>query len=323
MPLKPDGLKTNEALNFRRVARQVMLTNVFTRRKTFAESSSITKRASSTDGRSIMKTRHKDGEESDKKSSIKRQGTPELFPMSEEMKQTVVSLGFLDLLPEEDNQLHAASQRKDGRSARNGSKFLERTKQKVIYPQRFIRSVRSSLVYSKNTVENADHCLDAEHRTKNSGDSELHDNEGDFSATENNERVSLTAKSKHNPPLKPGSLHFLRMSKPLYFSSTAQPTHVKRSPLLRPQKSLPATCSRYCGSRSKLVPTTGSVRAVQTKCWEDGESSPPVTDKINNETQARRRWKSVECLTREIENKCYTWLESRHRMGVDAQTNVP
>ena len=85
---------TNETRNFRKVARQVMLANMFTRRKLNVQSQTFAKKAAGRGERlATMKTQRKHGGPiHELKPPLKRRGTPELFPMSDEMKQTVISL---------------------------------------------------------------------------------------------------------------------------------------------------------------------------------------------------------------------------------------
>lgn len=81
--------------------------------------------------------------------SVKRRGTPDIFPMSSEMRKTLVLLGNLDLLPEDEKQrqdeLIQAEKKKKLKS------FRQRAQMRVIQPQRFLRSFRSG---GKNVEKN-------------------------------------------------------------------------------------------------------------------------------------------------------------------------
>ena len=91
-------MRKRDKLDFRQVARQVMLANMFTKIQTNAKAQVRAKMpAEGGEGSTIAKTK----ELLDEK-PLRRRGTPELFPMSEEMRQTIIALGKLDLLPDEE-----------------------------------------------------------------------------------------------------------------------------------------------------------------------------------------------------------------------------
>ena len=98
VPLR-NGKITRETLNFRRVARQVMLANMFTRKTTnghYVKSTLSSKRTAISQDqvphRLVTKRERKHSNNMAENPPLKRRGTPELFPMSEEMKQIVISL---------------------------------------------------------------------------------------------------------------------------------------------------------------------------------------------------------------------------------------
>lgn len=82
--------------------------------------------------------------------SVKRRGTPEIFPMSSEMKKTLLMLGNLDLLPLEERP-HEQITTSEGETKSSLSKFRLKTKQKIIQPQRFLRGVRTGSVKKQSS----------------------------------------------------------------------------------------------------------------------------------------------------------------------------
>jgi len=321
---------TGETLNFRKVARQVMLANMFTRTRPNAQSVTA-KMAAGLERRprAGTKTERKQGT-MEEKSPLKRRGTPELFPMSEEMRQTVISLGKMDLLPDEDRE----SVEDDVRvgKTRTGSKFRDKTRQRIIHPQRFLRNVRSSLNNSKNIVENSVHC----EKDLNEEDNDCNEGSEDEGKCFTNEKISdsvlITAKSHCNVLSRPNSTQLrstAKRAKSQYFPMTRRPLCVTRYSDLGPVSAKPRV-SRNRSQGTWPVNVFADVRIQAStrtqhcfpkkgkntvKAWATGSEIAINTDESGenrHEMLKSRRCKSVESLTREIEEKCFLWLRNRY-----------
>lgn len=346
VPLRNRGKITSETLNFRSVARQVMLANMFTRRTAnghYVKSASSFKSAAvpqdQVPHRLATKRERKHSNNMAEKPPMKRRGTPELFPMSEEMKQTVISLGKLDLLPSEVRKVRGDSVDEDSRVVKSQAsyKFREKTRKRVIHPQRFIRNVRSSLINSKripeNTEENCEEELDEitkgddNHTSKDSPEDKANYN----NSTEESEGALITTKSNCNILSRPQTTNFhltaksaknqhysLNNNRPIYATrfSDLGPFSTRR-PLRIPSQGIwpkNAFDSTRMQTRERYFPKKARRNTFTGKAWVANENSSGENDKHNDETIKTRRWKSVESLTREIEEKCHSWLENRYGM---------
>lgn len=125
--------------SFKSTARQVWMANLLKKKKT-TESIKPVENIEKKDVNTELNARPP---------SVKRKGTPEIFPMSSEMKKTLLLLGNLDLLPEDERQQQ--------QTAINGgektSKFRLKTRNKIIHPQRFLRGVRNVVNDKQCTVK--------------------------------------------------------------------------------------------------------------------------------------------------------------------------
>ena len=346
VPLR-NGQITRETLNFRRVARQVMLANMFTRKTTnghYVKSSSSSKsEAVSQDQvphRLVTKRERKQSSNVAEIPPMKRRETPELFPMSEEMKQTVISLGKLDLLPSEVRKVRGDSVCENSRvELRTSYKFREKTKQRIIHPQRFIRNVRSSLINSKRIPENTEEenceeeideiAKDVENRASTTDDKANNSN-----STEESDAALIARKSNCNILLRPQTTNLphltaksaknrhytLNNNRPIYatrFSDLGPLT--TRKPVRIPSQGIwPKTAfeSTRMQTRENYFPKKAMRNTVTGKAWVANENPSEDNDKNNEEALKTRRWKSVESLTREIEIKCLSWLENRYGSGL-------
>ena len=347
VPLRT-GKITGETLNFRRVARQVMLANVFTRKTTngqFVKSASSSKSAAVSQDqmphRLVTERERKHSSNMAKTPPMKRRGTPELFPMSEEMKQTVISLGKLDLLPSEVRKVRGDSVDEDsrGEKSRASYKFREKTRHRIIHPQRFIRNVRSSLINSKRIPENTEEDCEEEvdeiakddenHTSKEKReDKAKHNNSTEESdaaliarisncnilsrpQTSNSQLAAKSAKNQHCS---------LNNNRPIYVArfSDLGPLTARRPLRISSQGIWPKTTfdSTRMQTREHLFPKKARRNTVTGKAWVANENSSDENDKNNDEALKTRRWKSVESLTREIEIKCLSWLENRYGSGM-------
>lgn len=327
---------TNETRNFRKVARQVMLANMFTRRKLNVQSQTFAKKAAGRGERlATMKTQRKHGGPIlELKPPLKRRGTPELFPMSDEMKQTVISLGKMDLLPSKERQKIPEEALME--KSRKGSKFRDKTRQRIVHPQRFIRNIRSSINNSEKNIENG------VHREEIISEEDINDYED---SQENKKRENCNHKVR-NDVLPRTKLVYNDLSRPLsteshpnaklseksqYFPSVRRTLCLSGYSDLGPRLSTRAVRRtrsqgtwpinnafpdlRVSFNEQHYFPTT---RQNKNNAWITGSAISRSTDEsVKNEPQIvnTRRWKSVENLTREIEEKCLSWLETRYGMN--------
>ncbi|XP_078374209.1 uncharacterized protein LOC144657739 [Oculina patagonica] len=337
-PLR-NGKMTSETLHFRRVARQVMLANMFTR-KTAHYAKSLSSYKSTAAGSDQVAKRRERKQNMSEKPPMKRRGTPELFPMSEEMKQTVISLGRLDLLPGEERKLRGDSIDGNTRAekSRASCKFREKTRQRIIHPQRFIRNVRSSLNNSKRVSENIVHCeekpddnaMEDDKKINNACSNTTEDKAKCANSTEESDAELITTKSNCNILSRPQTTHFhftaksgknqhysLNSNRPIYVTrysdlgpfSTRRPAKIT-SQGIWPTNAFDATRMR---TREHYFPKKIRSNTFNGKAWvANSEFFSEESEKNNEETLKTRRWKSVESLTREIEEKCLSWLENRY-----------
>ena len=349
VPLR-NGKITRETVNFRTVARQVMLANMFTRKTTnghYLKSASSSKSTAVSQNqlphRLVTKRERKHSNSMAEKPPVKRRGTPELFPMSEEMKQTVISLGKLDLLPSEVRKARGDSVGEDSRAVENSRasyKFREKTRQRIIHPQRFIRNVRSSLMNSKRILENTEENCEEE-VDEIAKDDENHSSEDTTegkanynNSNEEHDGVLIRTKSNCNILSRPQTTNFhltaksaksqhnsLNNNRPIYATrfSDIGPFPVRR-PLRIPSQGVwqkQAFDTTRMQTREHYFPKQKAGRnTLMGKAWVANEICSGRNDKNNDETLKTRRWKSVESLTREIEVKCHSWLENRYGSGI-------
>lgn len=332
---------TSETLNFRKVARQVMLANMFTRRSVrshYRRSVMSCKSTAAVPNQMHARNRERKQSNMTEKPPIQRRGTPDLFPMSEEMKQTIISLGRLDLLPDEERKERGDSNDEDFRveKSRAGCKFRDKTKQKIIHPQRFIRNVRSSLNNSKLKPENSVHCEEKPDVNTMEEDDNIskntEENKGNCtkSAVESDAELNRK-KSTCNILSRPQNMHWhltaksgknqhysLNNSRPVYVTrysdlgpfSTRRPTKIMTQGGILQTNMFDKTRLR---TKEHYFPKKIRSNTFNGKAWvANDEISSEEGEKINDETLKTRRWKSVESLTREIEEKCLNWLENRY-----------
>ena len=326
-----NGKMTQKTLNFQKVARQVMLANMFTRTRSNVEFQEHgPKMAAGGERRAVSKIERKRSSAVEEKPQLKRRGTPELFPMSEEMRQTIISLGKLDLLPDDERNSRAEKVERT-RAARNI--FRDKTRRRIIHPQRFIRNVRSSLNNSKSIiVENDDHFEETPYED---GDClENPTDNGICSTDEASDPVLISTKSNCNILSRPQTTHFnvnatsakskhcqtfSLARRPLYTNRHSDVGLVSRKPAgrrFRSQGTWPVSVSkesRILSSTAQRHPLTKSKNTV--KVWEEGSeiSKSTVESEMNSNAMLKtRRWQSVDSLTKEIEEKCSSWLENRY-----------
>lgn len=347
VPLR-NGKISRETLNFRRVARQVMLANMFTRKTTnghcMNSASSSKSAAVSQDQvphRLVTKRERKHSSNMAEIPPMRRPGTPELFPMSEEMKQTVISLGKLDLLPSEVRKVRGDSVDEDSRAekSRASYKFREKTRQRIIHPQRFIRNVRSSLINSKripeNTEENCEEEVDeiAKDNKNHTSEDTTEDKANYNNSTEESDATLITRKSNCNILSRPQTTNFhltakstknqhysLNNNRPIYATrfSDLGPLTTRRPLKIHSQCVWPkiAFDSTRMQTRENYFTKKARRNTEVGKSWVANENSSGANEKNNDEALKTRRWKSVESLTREIEIKCLSWLENRYGSGM-------
>lgn len=327
-----NGKITSETLNFRKVARQVMLANMFTRRplqQPHVKKISTYKSTAVEHQGHKPKRERKHNNSAMEKPSLHRKGTPELFPMSEEMKQTMISLGRLDLLPEE-RKARGSSFAEDVqvRKSRANGKFREKTRQRIIYPQRFIRNVQSSVYNSKLILEESEETENEEMSTKNNTTKTTSEDatNGSNSANESDAKLNrMKTNSNIIPRMQTRTFYTVKSAKNQRCSScNKRPSYLTRFSDTGP---FPATQSRT--TQLRTWPTQGhdttrmwtrtnhfpkiSRRYTFTgKEWASHIVSTEIEEKNNDELLKTRRWKSVENLTQEIEDKCLAWLENRY-----------
>lgn len=323
---------TREALNFRKAARQVMLANMFTRMRPKAQSLTCAKMAAGDERRVGNKTERKRTSSVEEKPPLKRRGTPELFPMSEEMRQTVISLGKLDLLPEEGEKYRASGTILV--KTRAGNKFRDKTRKRIIHPQRFIRNVQSSMDNSQKIILENDVHYEKLNEEDNDCKESREDKEKCFS-NELSDGVCVNTKTNCKVLSRESSTHFhseAKSAKGQYFPLIRRPLYATRCSDLRAISTRPTVRLRRIRSQGTWptvsvisdarISSTGTQRSRRNgrdtvKAWAEGSEisrSTEESDKNSNETAITRRWKSVESLTREIEEKCLSWLENRHGM---------
>ena len=327
-----------------------MLANMFTRKTTnghYVKSASSAKSAAVVQDhaphRLVTKRERKHSSNMTEKPSIKRRGTPELFPMSEEMKQTVISLGKLDLLPSGVRKVRGDSVDEDSRveKSRASYTFREKTRQRIIHPQRFIRNVRSSLINSKripeNTEENCEEEVDeiAKDDEKGASKDTTEDKANNNNSTEESDVALITRKSNCNILSRAQTTNFhltansaknqhysINKNRPIYATrfSDLGPLTTRPRPLRIPSQGMwpkIAFDSTRMQTREYYFPKKARSNTVTGKgSWVSNENSSEANDKNNSEALKTRRWKSVESLTREIEIKCLSWLENRYGSGM-------
>lgn len=331
---KSNGKITREALNFRRVATQVMLANMFTRKTTngphYVKSASSAKSAAipqdQVTHRLVTKRERKHSSNMAEKPPIKRRGTPELFPMSEEMKQTVISLGKLDLLPCDVRKVRGDSVDEDSRvgKSRASYTFREKTRQRIIYPHRFIRNVRSSLINSKQIPENTEeNCEEVDEIAKDDENDTTEDNSNNSNSNEESDAALITRKSNCNIVSRAQTANFHSTAKSAknqhYSINKNRPVYATRFSDLGPLTIRPRPLripSQDIWSREQYFSKKARRNTVTDKAWDSNDNSFGANDKNNDEALKTRRWKSVESLTREIEIKCLSWLENRYGSGM-------
>ena len=333
-----NGKITRETLNFRRVARQVMLANMFTRKTTTGhnlKSASTAKSAAVSQDqephRLVTKRERKQSSNTSEKPPMKRRGTPELFPMSEEMKQTVISLGKLDLLPSEVRKVRGGSVDDGSRVEKSrGYTFREKTRQRIIYPHRFIRNVRSSVINSKripeNTEENCEEVSDeiAKDDEKDSSKDTTEDEANNNNSNVESDAALITRKSNCNISARAQTTNFHSTARSAksqhYFINKNRPIYAKRFSDLGPSLTTRTRPLRIPNQstwpREHYFPKKTRRNTVTDKAWVSNDNSFGVNVKNNDAALKTRRWKSVESLTREIEIKCLSWLENRYGSGM-------
>lgn len=328
-----NGKITRETLNFRRVARQVMLANMFTRKTTnshYTKSASSAKSAAVSQDqaphRLVTKRERKHSSNMAEKPPMKRRGTPELFPMSEEMKQTVISLGKLDLLSSEVRKVRGDSVDEDSRveKSRASYTFREKTRQRIIYPHRFIRNVRSSLINSKRIPENTEeNCEEVDEIAKDAENDTNKDKANNNNSIEDNDAALITRKSNCNILSRAQTRNFHSTAKSAqnqhYSINKNRPVYATRFSDLGPLTTRPRPLgipSQGMWPREHHFPKKARRNTVTDKAWVSNENSSGENDKTNDDALKTRRWKSVESLTREIEIKCLSWLENRYGSGI-------
>lgn len=322
-----NGKMTKKTLNFQKVARQVMLANMFTRAPSNAQFQEHgAKMAAGGERRAVSKIQRKRSSAVEEKAQFKRRGTPELFPMSEEMRQTVISLGKLDLLPDDErNSRVEKTSVERTRAARN--MFRDKTRRRIIHPQRFIRNVRCSLNNSKSIiVENDEHfeetCYEDSDCLENPTDNEncFTDQASDpaLTSTKLNCNILSRPQTRHcNGTTTSAKLSLAR--RPLYTNRHSDVGLVSRTSAgrrLRSQGTWPVSVSsesRILSSTAQRYPLKKSKNKV--KVWDEGHETSKSTEErdVNSNAMLKtRRWQSVDSLTREIEEKCSSWLENRY-----------
>lgn len=312
---------TRDKLNFRQVARQVMLANMFTRIQNDAKSQTRAKIPAEGGASVPVYTRTHDLFE--EKPALKRRGIPQLFPMSEEMKQTIIALGKLDLLPDEGRQDwedDASSVAK----TRQSSKFRDKTRSRIIQPQRFIRNVRSSLNNSKRVIKEDELDCEEKNNGKESDSTEITEGKMNCFSNNNSKTSKCNVFSRRNRTAAhhqhDRSSHFIKRPYSTRYSDLG-PRSIK-------------TASRKTSNQEKLpdcfflepnISSTQAQRRISPNdrikkitAWAEERRASRSTDENNKtgeEMVKPRRWKSVEMLASEIEEKCLSWLENRYGIG--------
>ena len=327
-----DGKTKSETLNFRKVARQVMLANMFTRRRPNVQSQMSAKKAAGAEPGFVGNRIPRKNRTIPEKPPLNRRGTPELFPMSDEMKQTVISLGKLDLLPDGKRESHMAAETKLEK-LRTGSKFRDKTRQRIIHPQRFIRNVRSSVNTSEITVEKGVRCEENIIEENSGCEESQKDKEECFNNNKVSDGILSRTKLGCNVLSRPQSTHphcNAKSAKSQYFSLARRPLLPTRYSDLGPVSA--KTAVRRTRSQGSTWPVQNHAFADSrisstrqqyfskmgrntTKAWVAGSEisrSMEERDENKHEVMQTRRWRSVESLTREIEEKCLSWLENRY-----------
>jgi hypothetical protein len=153
------GFSNERKTTFRNAARQVWIANSFSKHQVGVEPHL----KSNEDSQQTASNKISEAFASSpsRPQSVKRKGTPEIFPMSSEMRKTLVLLGNLDFVPEDERQKQEALEKPV--KQKKTSSFRQRTQLRIIQPQRFIRSVRMSTV--KNVSEKS---LDGKGKTRES-----------------------------------------------------------------------------------------------------------------------------------------------------------
>ena len=327
-----NGKITSETLNFRKVARQVMLANMFTKRPlqqpNVKKNSTYKSTAVDHHGHKPKRER-KHNNSAMEKPSLHRKGTPELFPMSEEMKQTMISLGRLDLLPEERKARGSsfAEEVKVQKSQSNGT-FREKTRRRIIHPQRFIRNVQSSISNAKRILEDSEETENEEISTENGTTKTTSEDvtNGINSADESDAKLNRIKTNNNIVPTPQTSTYCSTKSarNQRCSSCNKRPSYLSRfsdigplsatQPRITQLRTWPTRAhdTTRMWTRTNYFPKISRRYTFSGKEWANYSKSAEIEEKNNDELLRTRQWKSVENLTREIEDKCLTWLENRY-----------
>lgn len=152
--LSNQGLRDKRQFSFRKIARQVMIANTFTRKIDTTNSFSSTANSATSSRSSIAAAKDANGKiRKPQMTARKSQQSAELFPMSSEMKDTLASLGQLHFLPEVDRRKREELPGSEEGFKKSSNKFRDKTRKKLIHPQRFIRSIRTSMLDSMDEAK--------------------------------------------------------------------------------------------------------------------------------------------------------------------------
>ncbi|XP_032235042.1 uncharacterized protein LOC116616929 [Nematostella vectensis] len=299
--------------SFRDVARQVLIANSFTRRKTPSTTSSL---ASSKRNNGKEKTN-----EVIRPPSVKRRGTPEIFPMSSEMKKTLLLLGKMDLLPEEEEKKHKSAT----------TKFRQKTRMRVINPQRFIRSMKSSDNNNNAVTRNSSEKIEEE--SENFQNTSLKSDafvkaelalSGEKSVDISVD-ITLDSIDVDDGDIEVGDNSSKQMEKrsvsptPRVALSRANSTQIADS-YRRPTahslaKTYPSTRNHKPNIRDvALKLTKGSSHPAFERKRIHPQKSMELTQENMKHSNAINHWLSVEELTNDIQDRCSRWFEFRKRL---------
>ncbi|XP_031569121.1 uncharacterized protein LOC116303680 [Actinia tenebrosa] len=324
---------------FRKTARQIWIANSISKHHVGVESYS---KSSEGNQKTLNSTTLETNASSPSRPpSVQRRGTPDIFPMSSEMRKTLVLLGNLDLLPEEErkrqDELVQAEKNKKLKS------FRQRAQMRVIQPQRFIRSFRNggirknaeknaneleninttaveSLINSRASNDTSSLCAKAEEMEKNNDEIKLEnissDDEDDGSERQKTKRDSLF--------FTPSPREQERSSKDPWRKAIKRHQHVQ----VVPNPSNPFfvrkrfnQTKREFFSKSwqpnsnfhekfpsiKRTYSLGSPRTLSTEPTDLNIDLDDYTEPIND-------GKTIDEITNDIQERCSKWFEFRQKI---------
>lgn len=315
--------------SFKRTARQVWMANLLAKQRT---TELTIKPAENIENKEL------NVEVSARPPSVKRKGTPEIFPMSIEMRRTILLLGNLDLLPEEER-----FQQTDHTERQKMNKFKLTTRQRIIQPQRFLRGMKN-VTDKKLTSPKEEACINDDNlfveqdkiseETGFVDNDEQHDNAFEKSENENpslekeemNGAEKMEGNSKRNKPSRVSSSHGHKKSSKnawsksmkIYQSVYTLSNPTRRTNFNRNYSNLRTPTARkyHCPSKSWQADESLELRNFPIRrAFSLGAGKAPITEEqLNNDGDITREGRTVGEIADDIQLRCSKWFEFRQKI---------